>query len=114
MGVKVGDMVLVAGREVLVESIYKVGEDGFVCVLRPDGHRMVWDVKHVEPVPVDDTVEREKKFRRKLVDRILEYKGTPRTWLFEYPYRADESQAIIKKAEKLLDDLIQMIEEGVI
>jgi hypothetical protein len=35
----------------------------------------------------------------KAVDILLNYNGTPRDRLFEYPYRADESKKLIESAE---------------
>jgi len=41
-----------------------------------------------------------------MVDKVLEYNGTPRKRLFEYPYRADESRDLIRKAEELVRSIV--------
>lgn len=48
----------------------------------------------------------DKKTFDQLVDKVLDYNRTPRNYLFEYPYRADESREIIAKAEKLVRDIL--------
>lgn len=47
-----------------------------------------------------------------MVDKVLEYNGTPRRWLFEYPYNSFESNAIIKKAENLVKTMVSVMEKS--
>lgn len=47
----------------------------------------------------------------KAVDVLLDYNGTPRRHLFEYPYRADESRAIIAKAEAAVRRIMGIVGE---
>lgn len=44
---------------------------------------------------------------QKKVDLVLEFAGTPRHYLYEYPYRADESDEIIAKAERLVRKILE-------
>jgi hypothetical protein len=45
----------------------------------------------------------------KMVNIVLRAKGTPREHLFEYPYRADESQQLIKNAENTVRSIIAVM-----
>ena len=47
-----------------------------------------------------------------LVDTLLEYSGTPRRHLFEYPYRDDESRELIAKATRTARKMIATLEDG--
>jgi len=44
----------------------------------------------------------------KMVDAVLAYNKTPRSHLFEYPYREDESLALIRSAENLVNRILQL------
>lgn len=44
-----------------------------------------------------------------LVDVVLEYGGKPRRWLFEFPYREDESRQIIQIAEDTVRRMLGII-----
>ena len=45
-----------------------------------------------------------------MVDVVLEHNGTPRHRLFEYPFRADTSQALIDKAEHVVRRILKLAE----
>lgn len=47
----------------------------------------------------------------KMVDAVLDYNRTPRRFLFEYPYRADDSQDLIRNAETLVKSILRMQDE---
>lgn len=47
----------------------------------------------------------------KMINIVLRAKGTPRERLFEYPYRADESQQLIKNAENTVRGIIAVMNE---
>ena len=49
--------------------------------------------------------------RDKLINALLAYKGTPRHRLFEYPYRDDESRAMIDQADKTVTWLLTVLNE---
>lgn len=44
--------------------------------------------------------------KRKCVDMLLAYSGTPRDHLYEYPHRSDDSDRYISNAESLLDQIL--------
>lgn len=46
--------------------------------------------------------------KRKCVDMLLSYSGTPREHLYEYPHRSDDSDRYIKNAESLLARIIEV------
>lgn len=48
----------------------------------------------------------------KMVDAVLEYNKTPRRHLFEYPYRADDSQRLIANAERLVKTILALEKSG--
>lgn len=108
MGIRVGSVVKAGESKTVceVENIYTTpAGDTFVTVVRPDGNRQIWDWHSLELVP-DDT---KKVTRRMAVDRILSYGGVPRDYLYEYPYNDRRSDQILAKAEKLLDDLMEIL-----
>ena len=49
--------------------------------------------------------------RRAQVDLLLVLQGTPRNQLFEYPHRADDSRRYIARAEKALDEVLNLQKE---
>lgn len=106
MGIKVGDKVKSEGYECTVENVYESEGSGFVCILHPGGYRTVCDIDTVEVIPEDMT----KVVRRQAIDRILVYAGTPRDHLYEYPYNERQSDRILAGAEKLLDDLLEVLD----
>ena len=106
MSFTTGDSVLAGGLLGVVETTYRSGDEQVYVLIRPTGRREVYmgdDVRAVPP-PVDPV-------RRKAVDLILDFKGVPRDYLFEYPYNEHESRARIKDAETLLDKLLKVLEK---
>lgn len=108
MGIRVGSKVRAGGQICEVQEIHPLASgDTLLSVVRPDGYRQVWDLQLVELMPEDS----EKKLaHRQAVDRILVYGGVPRDYLYEYPYNERQSDQILAKAEKLLDDLLEILD----
>lgn len=46
--------------------------------------------------------------RDRMIDVVLEFNGTPRRRLFEYPWRADESRALLKAAGDVVDQVLAL------
>ena len=55
--------------------------------------------------------EPDRKVLDSMVDAVLDYNRTPRSHLFEYPYRADESRILINNAEILVKKILRMQNE---
>lgn len=101
-----GDTVLSGGKLGVVETTWRSVDGQVYVLIRPGGQREVCmggDV-HAVPRPEDPV-------RREAVDLILDYKGVPRSYLFEYPYNAHESRIRIREAEALLDELLEVLEK---
>lgn len=101
-----GDTVLSGGKLGIVEITWRSVDGQVYVLIRPGGQREVCmggDV-HAVPRPEDPV-------RRKAVDLILDFKGVPRDYLFEYPYNEHESRARVKEAEDLLDGLLRVLEK---
>lgn len=56
------------------------------------------------------STELSKKKFNKMVDLVLANGGTPRNYLFEYPYNEFESRALIAKAEKVVNEILHMLD----
>lgn len=103
-----GDRVLVGSVEAIVEVVYESFGDEYLALRLPNGFRQIWAATEVKPAPPKKT---EDPVRREAVDLILEFRGVPREYLFEYPYNEHESRARIKEAEGLLDELLKVLEK---
>lgn len=44
--------------------------------------------------------------RDRMIDAVLEFNCTPRNRLFEYPWRDDESQALLDAAGAVVDQIL--------
>lgn len=53
-----------------------------------------------------------KKARAELVNVLLDYSGTPRHRLYEYPHRDDDSDRFIANAEAVLDKMFSVLEQA--
>lgn len=45
-----------------------------------------------------------------MVDIVLAHNGTPRSKLFEYPHRDDDSRIMIAKAEDVVTGILSIVE----
>lgn len=55
----------------------------------------------------------DKKTFEALVDKVLEYNSTPRRELYEYPYNSFQSDDILRKAEKLVRNMLGILDEHI-
>lgn len=50
--------------------------------------------------------------KENFINVLLEYKGVPRDYLFEYPYNAVQSVALLNEAEAVLSKLLEVLDNN--